>query len=150
MLKSGTKLLTNLLKVVSIITLINTISMYWFPIYIPLGSFSAVRFTLVALMEKQYSCILVSILIGALLFITTVAVRRQHIFLPSLSLLYLIYDCVMVLILFVDGIDNGYWKIYIIQIIVSIVLIVLLCIYCWNALQTKLRGTSRGDGSLVS
>jgi len=129
------KALSSMLFAVSFITLINVIVIYWIPINVPLSSFSAVRIAVVALIEKRYYLILVSGLICAWLFLTTIAIRRQHILLPGLLFLYLMYDFVILLSLFVDGLDDGYWKTYIIQIIVSIALIVLLCIYCWNYLR---------------
>ena len=108
MRKYSTKYLTILLTIVSTVSLINVFVMYWFPINIPLSSFSAVRLTFVAFIEKRYYLILVSTLICVLLFLSTLSVRRQHIVLPSLSLLYLIYDFIIVMSLFVDGIDDGY------------------------------------------
>ena len=138
MRKYSTKCLTILLAIVSTVSLINVFVMYWFPINIPLSSFSAVRLTFVAFIEKRYYLILFSILICVLLFLSTLSVRRQHIALPSLSLLYLILDFIKVLSLFVDGLDDGYWKTYIIRTIISIPLIVLLCVYCLNYLQNHI------------
>ena len=138
MFRYSTKWLTVLLTIVSVVSLINVFVMYWLPINIPLNSFSAVRLTVVALLEKQYCLILVSLLLSLLLFFTTFAIRRQHILLPSLSLLYLIYDFAIILSLLIDGLDDGYWRTYIIQTIISGALIVLLSIYCWNYLHRHL------------
>lgn len=138
MRKYSTKYLTILLTIVSTVSLINVFVMYWFPINIPLSSFSAVRLTFVAFIEKRYYLILVSALIGVLLFLSTISVRRQHIILPGLSLMYLIYDFIIVLSLFINGLDDGYWRTYIIRTIVSIALIVLLCVYCLNYLRNNL------------
>lgn len=135
MRKYSLKCLTFLLTIVSTASLINVFVMYWFPINIPLSSFSAVRLTFVAFIEKRYYLILVSTLICVLLFLSTLSVRRQHIIFPVLSLMYVIYDFVIVFSLLVDGLGDGYWRTYIIQTIVSIALIVLLCIYCLNYLR---------------
>ena len=135
MLKHSTKCLTVLLTIVSVASLINVFVMYWLPINIPLNSFSAVRLTAVALIEKRYYLILVSLLICVLLFLTTISIRKQHSLFPVLSLLYLIYDFVIVLSLLIDGLGDGYWRMYIIQTVVAVTLIVLLCIYCWNGLR---------------
>ena len=137
MLKHSTKCLTVLLAIVSTVSLINVFVMYWVPINIPISSFSAVRLAVVAFMEERYYLILFSILICVLLFLSTLSVRRQHIVLPSLSLLYLIYDFIKVMSLFIDGLDDGYWKTYIIRTIISIPLIVLLCVYCLNYLKDR-------------
>ena len=129
MLKYSTKYLSVLLAIVSTVSLINVFVMYWFPINIPISSFSAVRLAVVAFMEERYYLILFSILICVLLFLSTLSVRRQHIVLPSLSLLYLIYDFIVVMSLLVDGLDDGYWKAYIIQTLILVALIILLCVY---------------------
>ena len=142
MRKYSTKCLTILLTIVSTVSLINVFVMYWFPINIPLSSFSAVRLTFVAFIEKRYYLILVSALICVLLFLSTLSVRRQHILLPVLSLMYLIYDFVIVFSLLVDGLGDGYWKTYIIQTIVSVTLIVLLSV-CLLDLLTKKRASRR-------
>ena len=137
MLKCSTKYLTVLLEVISIISLINVVVMYWIPINIPLSSFLAVRFTFVALIEKRYYFVLVSLLICVSLLLTTISIRKQRIVLPILSLLYLICDFVIVFSLLVDGLGDGYWRTYILRTIVLITSIVLLCIYCWNCLKTR-------------
>lgn len=138
MLKYSTKCLTVLLTIVSTVSLINVFVMYWLPIRIPISSFSTVRLTAVAFIEKRYYLILFSILICVLLLLSALSVRRQYVVLPSLSLLYMIYDFIVVMSLLVDGLDDGYWRTYIIWIIISIALIVLLCIYCWNGLRNHL------------
>lgn len=138
MLKYSQKCLIVLLTIVSIVTFVNALIMYWIPINIPLSSFSAVRNMFVAFIEKRYYLILVSALICVLLFLSTISVRRQHILLPVLSLMYLIYDLVRIFLLLVNGLGDGYWRTYVIQTIVSIALIVLLCVYCWNYLRYNL------------
>ena len=130
MLKHNKKCLIALLTIVSIVTFVNVFIMYWFPINIPLSSFSTVRCTFIAFIEKRYYLILVSVLICVVLFLSTRSIRRKHIILPSLSLLYLIYDFIIVLLLFIDGLDGGYWRTYITRTIVLFVLIVLPCVYC--------------------
>ena len=137
MLKLSKKILFVLLLAVSVVTFINVLVMYWLPIRIPISSFSAVRLTAVAFIEKRYYLILFSILICVLLLLSALSVRRQYVVLPSLSLLYMIYDFIVVMSLFVNGLDDGYWKTYIIQMTVSIALIVLLCIYCFTCLRAR-------------
>lgn len=145
MMKYSTKCLTILLVVLSVVSLLNVFVMYWLPINIPISSFSAVRLTVVAFIEKRYYLIPVSVLICVLLFLSTFSVRRQHIFLPSLSLLYLVYDFIIVLSLLIDGIDDGYWKPYVIRTIILISLVVSLCAYCLNYLQIHLHNTGNGS-----
>jgi hypothetical protein len=142
MLKYSQKHLTILLTIVSVVSLLNALTMYWLPVLIPLSSFSAVRLTVLALFTKQYYLIPVSLLLCVLLFLTTISICKKHCFLPVVSLLYLIYDSIIVLLLFADGLDDGYWGTYIIQVIVSISLTVLLSKYCWNCLRDSRRNTN--------
>lgn len=138
MLKYSTKFLMILLAIVSSVSLLNVLVMYWLPIILPFISFSTVRFAAVAFIEKRYYLLAVSILICVLMFLSIISVRRRHIILPSLLLLYLIYDFLLVLSLFIDGLGDGYWKTYIIHIITLISLVSLLCVYCLNWLRYKL------------
>ena len=129
------KCLQTLLKIVSITTFFNVIVIYWVPINVPISSFSAIRVMFVALIEKKYYLIAVSALICLLLFLSAVSIRKKCVILPALSLAYLIYDSIVVLLLLIDGFNDGYWKVYIIQAIVTAALVVLLCIYWWNFLR---------------
>ena len=138
MLKNYKKWLTSLLTIVSSVSLVNILVMYWLPINIPLNSFSAVRLTVIAFIERKYYLIAVSLSVCALLLLTTIAIRRQCILLPILSLLYSIYDFIIVLSSIIDSLDYGYWIMYIIPALVSIALIAFLCVYCWNYLRYNL------------
>ena len=130
MLRCYNKLLAILWTTVAIATSINIQLMYWIPTNIPLSSFSAVRMSFIAFIEKRYYLIIVGLLVGLLLLLTTFAIRKQQVFLPVLSLIYLIYDFIKVLALLINGFYDGYWIMYIVQTIVTAVLIVLLCTYC--------------------
>lgn len=137
MLKYIKKITVILLTILSLISVVNVLVMYWFPIIIPISSFSAVRFTFIAFVEKQPLLIFVSIMIIAILFFSTISIRRRCVFFPMMSLAYLIYDFIIVSLLLFDGLADGYWKNYILQTMFSLVLIVLLCIYCFNFLLKK-------------
>lgn len=125
------------LGLVSIITLFNVIIGYWFPVIIPFSSFVAIRLMFLAYIEKAYWLILLSLLICVLLFLTAVSVHRRHILLPILSLVYLVFDFIIVLSVAMDSLQYGYWKTYIVQAVVPVTLIVLLCVYCWTYLRKK-------------
>ena len=129
------RLLIGFLGSVSITTLFNSIIIYWIPIIIPLSSFTAIRLVFFAFIEKYYSLLIFVFCICILLFLTAVSVYKRHFLLPILSLIYLIYDFVIVFSLLIDGLGDSYWKPYIIQTLILIALIVLLCIYCWNGLR---------------
>ena len=138
MLRLSKKILFALLMTVSVVTFINVLVMYWFPIIIPISSFTAVRLVFLTFIVKKYWLLIFSFLICLLLFLTAVSVYRRHILLPTLSLIYLIYDFVIVLSLFINGLGDGHWKTYIIQMTVSIALIALLGIYCFTCLRNYL------------
>ena len=150
------KCLTALLTIVSAVTFINMLIMYWIPINIPLSSFSAVRIVFIAFAEKKYYLIPICIMICMLLFLSAISVHRRRRLLPVLSLLYLSYDFVIVLLLFVEGLSDGYWKTYALPMIVLISLIVLLSTYCWNCLVSRKTSSTedgsegQGDGSVVT
>ena len=133
------RLLIGALSLVSIITFLNSIILYWVPIIIPFSSFAAVRLVVLAFIEKHYWLILLSLLVCVLLFLTTVSVYRRHILLPILSLTYLIYEFIVVLFQLIDGLGDGYWKMYIVQTVVTTTIIVLLCTYCWSYFQKKFK-----------
>lgn len=131
------RLLIGSLSLVSIITLFNSIIIYWAPVIIPFSSFTAVRLVFLAFIEKYNWLIFLSLLICILLFLTAVSVYRRHILLPILTLMYLIYDLIIVLSLLIDGLGDGYWRMYIIQAVVTATIIVLLCTYCWTYFPKK-------------
>lgn len=137
MKNANIRLLIGSLSLVSIITLFNGIIIYWAPVIIPFSSFAAVRLVFLAFIEKYNWLILLSLLICILLFLTAVSAYRRHILLPILTLMYLIYDLIIVLSLLIDGLDDGYWRIYIIQAVVTATIIVLLCTYCWTYFRKK-------------
>lgn len=137
-LKNTNRLLLGLVYLISIITLLNVIIMYWIPIIIPLSSFTAIRLAVLAFIEEAYWLILLDLLICTQLFLTTISIRRQGILLPGLSLLYLIYDFVTVLLLLIDGLHDGYWRTYILQTIILFALTASLGTYCWTYLRNKM------------
>ena len=138
-MKAAKYWLQNLLRIISVVTLINIIIMYWFPFMIPFSSFVAIRLVVLAFIEKTYRLLLIALLICILLFLTTFSIRRQHIFLPALSLGYLVYDFFIVLSLMTKGMNDGAWKTYIIQAVFLVTLIVLLGMYCWDCWRVKFK-----------
>lgn len=140
MVKLSKMCLTVLLMIVSVVSTINVIVvMCGVPIFLPLSCFSAIQVLVFAFMAKQYYLIPVSIAICVLLFLTTISAYRRHIVLPVLSCIYLICDFIILLILFIYGLSDGYWTTYFIPIIITSALIVLLCHYCWCWLRIRVR-----------
>ncbi len=137
MKNANIRLLISFFSVLSIITLFNGIIVYWIPIIIPFGSFTAVRLVFLAFIKKYYWLLLLSLSICVLLFLTTISIYRRHILLPILSFLYLIYDFIILLSLLIDGLGDGYWRMYIIQTALTAIIIILLCVYFSNFLRKE-------------
>lgn len=139
MLKYSQKCLSALLIVLPVATVASMLMLLVFPIDIPLKSFFAFRVAFIGLMEKQFYLILLSVLICALLFLSALAVRKQQILLPALSLAYLLYDCYTVLSFLVDSLDDDeYWTTYIPQALVLIIVVALLGLYCFACIRNRL------------
>ena len=138
MLKGFAKWLATLLIIVSVTTFVNVIALYWIPINVPLNSFFAVRLAFVAMIESRYYLSFISLLISALLFLSAISIRRKRIILPMLTFVYIMYDYIIVWLLAIDGLHDGYWRTYIIRMSVSTILIVLLCVYCCKYLRAYL------------
>ena len=137
--KRSTLLLSGLLQMMSLISLINILIMYWFPVIIPFSSFVAVRLVTVAFIEELDWLIAISLLICLVLFLAAISIKKHWFFFPGLSLVYLSYDFWTVFCLLIDGLHDGYWKMYILQTVISLVEIVLLSIYVWHCLQKNTR-----------
>lgn len=131
-MKNNKPLLSGLLGFTGGITLINVIIMYWFPIILPFTVFTPLRLVMLAYIKKQYWLVLVSVLVCILLLMTIRAICKKGILFPILSLLYLVYDFLTVLYVLIDSITDGFWMIYIVQILMPLILIILMCIYCWT------------------
>ena len=148
-MKNKKPLLIGLLGFTGGITLINVIIMYWFPIIFPFTVFTPLRLVMLAYIKEQYWLVLVSVLVCILLLMTIREICKQRILFPILSLLYLVYDFLTVLYVLIDSISDGYWTIYIVQILMPLILIILICIYCWTyfAAHRVEDSSGTGDGS---
>ena len=117
------------LVITSIITALNCAVFYWFPVSFPLSSYSAVKFTFFAFLSRRHLFVLLSFLICALLLLTAFSVRRQGIVFPIMSLIYFLSDFLTLLFPFMNGLQNGLWSMYVVQITVTTIIIAQLCFY---------------------
>ncbi len=148
--KRITNLLTITLMVISAVSFINIAIMYWLPVNLQLISFTCVRLTVVALIEKNCVLFIISVIICALIFLCALSIRKKNIILPMISLFYFLIDFAVVLALFIDGMDDyGYWKTYIVHIVIYFMCIALLTIYCLNWFKKNQSKHKTGDGSSV-
>ena len=127
-----------LLRLVSIATFVNIIVEWWLPVIIPVSVLSAIRLVVLAFSTKTYWLLVGAVLICALLFATSLALRQNRIILPIASLAFLLYDFIVVLGLLVDGFQNSYWTTYITQVLLDGTTIVLLLVYCWFFLKNRI------------
>lgn len=134
MLNKNNTTLKIILAVCSLTSLINILMMYWLPIIIPTTSFLALRIAFVSFAEKRYYLLVISVLICVGLFITIFSINKHRIFLPILTLIYIFGELSIVFFLFVDGLGDGYWITYVMQLVVLVTLIVLLYKYCHRCL----------------
>lgn len=126
-----------LLKIVSIVTFTNVIVIWWFPYVLPLSSFTIVQNAGTAFAAGRSGAAIVSLLLCALLYWTTVSIRKEKILLPLLSFLYLLFDCVILLRLLTDGQNDVHWVSCILEMALSLALLIPLGRYCWNRVGNK-------------
>lgn len=138
MLEISKKFLFYSLIIISLISFINMTILYWFPIQIPLGLYSAVSLLLTAYFLKVYCLIPISFLICVFIFFTALSFRKEQIFLPITSSIYLLCDLFILVYSFVDSWFNDeiFMVVQAIQIVISITVIVFMNIYfilLWKA-----------------
>lgn len=112
----------------SIITYINIAFIYFLPYFIPISSFTSIRLTSLAFIDKRYYLIAISILLNSINFISAFEIQKKHVFFPILSIVYNIFDLGYVLYLFMyDIVKNQFiiWS-YIPSIIIYSTVILLL------------------------
>ena len=156
------RLLICLLFLVSAITLLNIVIMYWLPIILPFSSFIAIRLVALAFIEKMYWLIIISFFICILMFIVISSIHKKRIFYPMLFSLYLVFDIIVLFPLWWESISTKYsfgWF-YFTEILINIVIYALICVYLVKTIRgRKHKGTvlcvdnssdKTGDGSLSS
>lgn len=127
----STTLLVLLLLTVAVATCVNVGMVYWYVDIFSVASFSAVWYIIRAFIAQSHYLIINSVVICILLLVSVVSVCRKKLFLPLMTLAYLAYDLYQVLTQFFKGLDNGLWKLFVVQLIILVVLILLMCRYCY-------------------
>ena len=134
--KIVTLLLTISLGLFSVITLITSI-LWFLPIDLPFGMYSVLNLVYYFLLKRIYWLLFLGFLICVLFFLAAVSIRKRRILLPMLSLMYLVFEFIVMLCLMLGRLKYGYWMRYIKNIVPIMVTIVLLCIYCWSYWREK-------------
>ncbi len=138
-IKERRSFLMGLLATMGIATLINITVIQYFPLYIPLSSFSAVRLSIIGLVTQNYLLVFASIVICVVLLVAFRSIRHSRIFVPSLVLIYLICDNIVLLFYWIDGISTKYiltWF-YSIQLLTSLTTVIMLFVYVIRYWQIK-------------
>lgn len=142
MLKFTKSLLMPLLKIIAVITCMNVIALYWFPLMLPFSSFLAVKIMFVAYAEEMYYMSFISISICILMFFTAVSINRHKFLCPAVLTVYFAVEFLDLLLVLIDdfSVNNGFIWLHLVQILISTVLSILLCIYCGSWWKRKQNG----------
>ena len=126
-----------LMKTAAVVSFVNLFVLHIYPVFLPFSSFSIIRNLFIGFATDSDYRMVISMLLCALLFWTPAAISKQKIFLPLLSFLYLIFDILILFTILANGKNNGYWLLYILEMLLSAALLVPLGKYCWNRVGNK-------------
>ena len=131
MLETSKKFLFYSLMMISTISFINIIVLYWFPIQFPLSSYLATSLMITSYFLENYYLIPISFLICVFIFFTALSFLKQRIFLPAMLLVFLSLDLLFLACSFFDSWlnDDKFMVVQAIQIITNILVIIFMCIY---------------------
>lgn len=131
MLKISKKFLFYALLIISSITLLNLIVLYWFPIQVPLCSYLATNLMVTAYIIKAYYLIPICFSICILMLCTAFAFLKEQLFLPVTLFVYLWCDLFFLSYSFFDAWfnDSHFIAVQAIQILINISVITFMCIY---------------------
>ena len=151
MFKISKKFLFYSLIIISSISLINMTVLYWFPIQIPLSSYSATSLMLTSYFLKTYYLIPVGYSICILILFAASSFLKEQVVLPIALLVYFLSDLFFLAYSFFDAWlnDEHFIVAQAIQIVISITVIIFMCIYfIFLRGSKKTLERSTGDGLL--
>ena len=125
------KVLFYCLAIISVVTFVNIVILYWFPITTPLSSYLAVALMAISYWFESYYLILIPLLICVVIFLSSISVLKKQIIWPVVVFIYLISDLgFLAQSLFDAWINDDYFIVMqAIQIVIYSSVVVLLCIY---------------------
>ena len=126
------KIFEKILITIAIITIINIIIMYWFPIPTPFSSFTATRATFIAFLDRKYYLIIISASLCGLILYTAKSIKNNKILPAILLLIYYIYE------LFFSSIEYFSQLLFNIPIFLDIYIIISLIIYLILSIKKKI------------
>ena len=133
-------LLICLLILIGTVTILNVVIMYWFPVTLPLSSFVAMRLCMVAIIEKTYWQILISLLIPLAMIAVAICVKKQYYLFPLLFTSYFIWDLIVLCPLLFEDLHTYqvYIWTYLSRITVDVVMVIFIGVFCWFIRKNKI------------
>lgn len=131
MLKISKKFLFFAMMIISSVSLINIIVLYWFPVQIPLSSYSVTGLAFTAYFLKAYYLLPICLSICIIMFVAAFFFLKERAFLPVASSLYVLCDFIALSYSFFGAWfkDGHFIAVQAIQMLISIVVIVFIYFY---------------------
>lgn len=131
MLKKSKNFLFYSVLLLSLVSLINMIALYWIPIHIPFSLYSITGLMVTAYFLKAYYLIPICFLFCILMFLSAFSFVKEKILLPIVLTIYLLCDLFLLACRFFTAwIKDGYFiPVQAIQTVVSITVITFIFIY---------------------
>jgi len=133
------------LLIISLISLINIIVLYWFPIHIPLSSYVATSLMSIVYFFKAYYLVPIALLICVFVFCGAFSFRKKRIVLPVMLLVYFLIDSFFPAYSFFNAWFNDEYFIAMqaIKIIINLVTIVVIFIYIFKRKNQSVDGSKQ-------
>jgi hypothetical protein len=131
MLKISKKFLFFAMMIISSVSLINIIVLYWFPVQIPLSSYSVTGLAFTAYFLKAYYLLPICLSICIIMFVAAFSFLKERAFLPVASSLYVLCDFIALSYSFFGAWfkDGHFITVQAIQMLISFTVIVFLHFY---------------------
>ena len=131
MLNISKKFLFFTMVIISSISLINMIVLYWFPIQIPLSSYSVTGLAFTAYFLKAYYLLPICFAICIVMFVAAFSFLKECVFLPVATSLYFLCDFLVLTYSFFGAWfnDGHFIAVQAIQMLISIAVIVFIYFY---------------------
>lgn len=131
MLKISKKFLFFAMMIISSVSLINIIVLYWFHVQIPLSSYSVTGLAFTAYFLKAYYLLPICLSICIIMFVAAFSFLKERAFLPVASSLYVLCDFIALTYSFFGAWfkDGHFIAVQAIQMLISIVVIVFIYFY---------------------
>ena len=118
-------------------TVLNIITINFYPLILPMANLSIIKLTFIAFAEKKYGYILISLLLNILILIGVKLIKRNRILFPVLIFPIFLGDFIHVMYLFINGLMVDFINTVIIWSgIIDIIVIPLFILYFKNQVKS--------------